>query len=126
MRSAVKTALFRPVFAAAAAPRAISCVERPPSVSFASTGESENMQQPIAVVAFGGNALLRRGEELTIENQRRNAQTAAKAVANLLNTDFRWATFSLSMDVRMHLHFALPQCLLFAPHNPKKKHVFSL
>jgi carbamate kinase len=33
------------------------------------------------VVALGGNALLRRGEALTAENQRENAQTACKALA---------------------------------------------
>ncbi len=33
------------------------------------------------VVALGGNALLRRGEPLTAENQRANAQTACKALA---------------------------------------------
>ena len=39
---------------------------------------------PIAVVAFGGNALLKRGEDLTMENQQKNAQTAAEAVATLI------------------------------------------
>lgn len=33
------------------------------------------------VVALGGNALLRRGEALTVENQRANVQTAARALA---------------------------------------------
>ena len=33
------------------------------------------------VAALGGNALLRRGEALTAENQRRNIRTAAKALA---------------------------------------------
>jgi len=33
------------------------------------------------VVALGGNALLRRGEALTAENQRRNVQVAARALA---------------------------------------------
>ncbi|WP_310621404.1 carbamate kinase [Flexibacterium corallicola] len=35
------------------------------------------------VVALGGNALLRRGEALTAENQRKNARIAAKALAPL-------------------------------------------
>ncbi|WP_170428615.1 carbamate kinase [Ruegeria arenilitoris] len=35
------------------------------------------------VVALGGNALLKRGEEMTAENQRRNARIAAKALAPL-------------------------------------------
>ncbi|MFN8620749.1 MAG: carbamate kinase [Chloroflexota bacterium] len=35
------------------------------------------------VVALGGNALLRRGEPMTIENQRRNVRTAAAALAPL-------------------------------------------
>ena len=35
------------------------------------------------VVALGGNALLRRGEPLTAENQRRNVEVAAEAVAPL-------------------------------------------
>jgi carbamate kinase len=33
------------------------------------------------VVALGGNALLRRGEPMTAENQRRNVETAARALA---------------------------------------------
>ena len=37
-----------------------------------------------AVVALGGNALLRRGEELTAENQRNNVKIAAKALAPLV------------------------------------------
>jgi len=35
------------------------------------------------VVALGGNALLRRGEEMTAENQRRNVRIAAEALAPL-------------------------------------------
>lgn len=35
------------------------------------------------VVALGGNALLRRGEPMTIENQRRNVRVAAEALAPL-------------------------------------------
>ncbi|KZK86212.1 Carbamate kinase 1 [Pseudovibrio sp. Ad13] len=35
------------------------------------------------VVALGGNALLRRGEAMTAENQRKNARIAAKALAPL-------------------------------------------
>jgi len=35
------------------------------------------------LVALGGNALLRRGETMSAENQRRNVQTAAKALAPL-------------------------------------------
>jgi len=36
------------------------------------------------VIALGGNALLRRGEDLTASNQRRNAQIAAEALAPLV------------------------------------------
>jgi hypothetical protein len=36
-----------------------------------------------AVTALGGNALLRRGEPLTAENQRRNVRIAARALAPL-------------------------------------------
>ncbi len=35
------------------------------------------------VVALGGNALLKRGEEMTADNQRKNAKIAAKALAPL-------------------------------------------
>src|SRR5260370_2973415 len=35
------------------------------------------------LVALGGNALLRRGEALTAENQRRNVRVAAEALAPL-------------------------------------------
>ncbi|MCL4846084.1 MAG: carbamate kinase [Acidobacteria bacterium] len=35
----------------------------------------------LVVVALGGNALLRRGEAMTAENQRRNVRTAAEALA---------------------------------------------
>ncbi len=38
-----------------------------------------------AVVALGGNALLRRGEEMTAENQRKNVKIAAKALAPLVD-----------------------------------------
>lgn len=38
------------------------------------------------VVALGGNALLRRGERLTAENQRRNARTAIEALVPLTGT----------------------------------------
>ena len=33
------------------------------------------------VVALGGNALLKRGEEMTADNQRKNAKIAAEALA---------------------------------------------
>ena len=36
------------------------------------------------VVALGGNALLRRGEPLTVENQRVNVRKAAQALADLV------------------------------------------
>ena len=35
------------------------------------------------VVALGGNALLKRGQEMTVENQRQNVRIAAKALAPL-------------------------------------------
>src|SRR4051794_35193428 len=35
------------------------------------------------VVALGGNALLRRGQELSADNQRENARTACRALAPL-------------------------------------------
>ena len=35
------------------------------------------------VVALGGNALLKRGEEMTATNQRKNAKIAAEALAPL-------------------------------------------
>ena len=35
----------------------------------------------LVVTALGGNALLRRGEAMTAENQRRNVRTAAEALA---------------------------------------------
>ena len=44
---------------------------------------------PIAVVAFGGNALLKRGEPPTMETQQRNAQGAAAAVRQLVEAGFR-------------------------------------
>lgn len=37
----------------------------------------------LVVAALGGNALLRRGQALTAENQRENARTAAKALAEI-------------------------------------------
>ena len=39
------------------------------------------VQKRIAVVALGGNALLKRGEEMTDENQRKNARVAAQGMA---------------------------------------------
>jgi carbamate kinase len=38
----------------------------------------------LIVAALGGNALLRRGQALTAENQRENARTAARALARIL------------------------------------------
>ena len=35
----------------------------------------------LVVTALGGNALLRRGEAMTAENQRRNVRIAAEALA---------------------------------------------
>ncbi len=37
------------------------------------------------VVALGGNALLRRGEPLSVENQRANIRHAARALAELIS-----------------------------------------
>ena len=41
------------------------------------------------VVALGGNALPRRGEEMTAENQRRNARVACAALAPVARDDRR-------------------------------------
>lgn len=49
-------------------------------------GVSKSTELPTAVVAFGGNALLRRGQELTMETQIRNAHEAALAVREFLKT----------------------------------------
>ena len=38
-----------------------------------------------AVIAFGGNALLKRGEDLSMDAQRRNAEHAAAAVARFVS-----------------------------------------
>ena len=46
-----------------------------------------SQERPIAVIAFGGNALLRRGEPLTMANQQQNAANAAAAVASLSTSD---------------------------------------
>jgi carbamate kinase len=43
----------------------------------------------LAVVALGGNALLRRGEPLTAENQRANIQRAAAAIAQVIAAGHR-------------------------------------
>ena len=39
------------------------------------------MKKPTVVVALGGNALLRRGEPLEADIQRKNIATAAKTIA---------------------------------------------
>ncbi|KAI3435537.1 hypothetical protein D9Q98_001602 [Chlorella vulgaris] len=44
---------------------------------------------PVVVVAFGGNALLKRGEPLTMEAQQRNARSAAVAVKQLVDAGYR-------------------------------------
>ena len=36
------------------------------------------------VIALGGNALLRRGEEMTADNQRENIRIAARALAPII------------------------------------------
>lgn len=46
--------------------------------------------KPIIVIALGGNALLRRGQILSYENQLENTKIAAKAIAQLAN-DYRIA-----------------------------------
>mgnify|MGYP002663589346 FL=1 len=38
----------------------------------------------LIVIALGGNALLKRGEPLTIENQRANTKIAAKSIAEVI------------------------------------------
>lgn len=43
----------------------------------------------LVVVALGGNALLRRGQPLTAENQRANAKRAAAAIAEIIAADHR-------------------------------------
>uniref|UniRef100_A0A7S0FZW7 Carbamate kinase n=1 Tax=Rhodosorus marinus TaxID=101924 RepID=A0A7S0FZW7_9RHOD len=43
----------------------------------------------LVVIALGGNALLRRGENLSDENQRHNARTAAEAIAKVINAGYR-------------------------------------
>ncbi|KAG7669527.1 hypothetical protein KSW81_007680 [Nannochloris sp. 'desiccata'] len=49
----------------------------------ATMSSNNSSNKSIAVIAFGGNALLKRGEELSMENQQKNAATAAAAVAKL-------------------------------------------
>lgn len=46
-------------------------------------------ENDLVVVALGGNALLQRGEKLTADNQRRNAQTAAEAIARVIRSGYR-------------------------------------
>lgn len=41
------------------------------------------MKKPTVVVALGGNALLRRGEPLEADIQRKNIATAAKTIARI-------------------------------------------
>ena len=44
--------------------------------------------RPLVVIALGGNALLRRGEPMDAEHQRRNVAVAAEAIA-ALDRDYR-------------------------------------
>ncbi len=46
-------------------------------------------QRGTVVVAFGGNALLKRGEPLTLETQQHNAREAAAAVRRLVDAGYR-------------------------------------
>jgi carbamate kinase len=39
------------------------------------------------VIALGGNALLRRGEDMTAENQRKNIQIAVKSLAPIVENN---------------------------------------
>ena len=41
------------------------------------------LPRPLIVIALGGNALLRRGEPMDADNQRRNVEAAAEAIAGL-------------------------------------------
>jgi carbamate kinase len=61
------------------------CSIRPNSIRgpIRAMGSKNTSNKPIAVIAFGGNALLKRGEELSMENQQKNATAAAAAIAQL-------------------------------------------
>src|SRR6188472_4062438 len=59
--------------------RRIACT---PSRRFSSPHWETDM---LVVTALGGNALLRRGEAMTAENQRRNVRIAAEALAPIAN-----------------------------------------
>jgi carbamate kinase len=43
----------------------------------------------LVVIALGGNALLKRGDPLTAENQRSSVKTAARAIAEIVNAGHR-------------------------------------
>jgi len=45
------------------------------------------MERKRIVIALGGNALLKRGEPLTVENQRRNVRAAARAIAPIADAN---------------------------------------
>eukprot|EP00123_Amoebidium_parasiticum_P014028 comp22287_c0_seq1/m.33033 comp22287_c0_seq1/g.33033 ORF comp22287_c0_seq1/g.33033 comp22287_c0_seq1/m.33033 type:complete len:339 (-) comp22287_c0_seq1:61-1077(-) len=47
----------------------------------------DGVSRKVAVVALGGNALLKRGEPMTIENQARNARVAAEAISKLITEE---------------------------------------
>jgi len=49
----------------------------------ATMSSKSSSDKSIAVIAFGGNALLKRDEEISMESQQKNATTAAAAVAKL-------------------------------------------
>jgi len=46
------------------------------------------MKKKLAVVAFGGNALLRAGQKGTIEEQQQNVYETCESLLGLLNRDY--------------------------------------
>lgn len=61
------------------------------------------------VVALGGNALLRRRETPTAENQRRNVSRAAEALAPLAREHQLIITHGNGPQVGRRLQFSLPR-----------------
>ena len=55
--------------------------------SSASASASKNNGKQHIVVALGGNALLKRGEPLTVDNQRKNIRDGIKSLSSVLKSN---------------------------------------
>ena len=65
--------------------------------------------KPTLVIALGGNALLKRGEPLEAEIQRKNIDLAAKTIAQLTQHFWHFKIAPMPMSLPIHSTFWGPK-----------------